>query len=81
MPKYRGVVIDFQPYSKPSATRYNAVGGGNVRLLGHNTFRRMKFRSGVPVTVGDVIEFDDISGMGHNVVKMDKRRSKTLLYK
>lgn len=81
MPKYRGVVIDFQPYSRPTASRYNAIGSGNVRILGHNTFRRMKVRSGVSLTVGDVIEFDDIDGMGHHVVKMDKRRSRTLLYK
>ncbi len=81
MPRYRGVVIDYQPYSKPTARRHNALGSANVRLLGHNTFRRMKVRSGVPLTVGDVIEFDDIGDIGHNVMKMDKRRSRTLLYK
>ena len=81
MPKYRGVVIDYQPYSKPTAKRYDALGTSNVRILGHNTFRRMKVRSIIPLTVGDMIEFDDIDGMGHNVVKMDKRRSRTLLYK
>lgn len=81
MAKYRGVVLNYQPYSKPTSRRYDALGSGTVRVLDHNTFRQMKFRSGVPLKLGDVIFFEDVGGMAQNIVKEGKRRSRTLLYK
>ncbi len=81
MPKYRGVVLSYKPYSSPAAKRYDALGGGTVRVLDHNTFRQMKMRSGVSLKIGDVVSFDDIGGFAQNVVKAPDRRSRTLLYK
>lgn len=81
MPKYRGVVLEYKPYSEATSKRYNALGGGTVRVLGHNTFRQMKMRSTVPLKLGDVVFFEDVGGMARNVVKQGARRSRTLLYK
>jgi hypothetical protein len=80
MGKYKGVVTRFRTYRGTRANREGVVGGGMVRILGHNTFRKMKVKSKVNINVGDVIEFDDIGGFAQNVIKLG-RKQKTLLYK
>ena len=82
MPRYRGIVLTYKPYSSATAKRYNALGGGVVRIQDANTeFRRMKMRSRIPLASGDTVFFDDIDDMAQNIVKEGKRRSRTLLYK
>ena len=79
MGKYKGVVTQFRTYRGTSSKRKGLVGGGMVRIHGHNTFRKMKVKSKVNINVGDVIEFDDIDGFAQNVVKLG-RKQRTLLY-
>ena len=73
--------MKYAPYGESASRRYDAAGTGMVRVQDHNTFRTMKLRSGVPLARGDEIFFDDLNGIAQNIVKSDKRRSRTLLYR